>query len=174
VTRRELSDDEWELIEPFLPTGRYGPFPRHLRAQFEGVIWRVRTGSQWREMPEEFGAWQTGYDRFTQWRNVGIAPATVDSPVRESERAERRRLRRRRRARLKAAALGRSRGGLTSKVHLAEDRRCRPLAFGLMPGQAAGSPAFVAVLEKVKVRGPVSAAPGWQAGRRERSGQPTR
>jgi transposase len=79
----------------------------------------------------------------------------VDSPSGESERAERRRLRQRCRARLKAAALGRSRGGLTSKVHLAADRRCRPLAFVLTPGQAADGPRFVAVLEKVKVRGPV-------------------
>jgi transposase len=80
---------------------------------------------------------------------------TVESQELEADRAERRRVRRRRRARLKAAALGRSRGGLTSKVHLAADRRCRPLAFVLTPGQAADSPQFVAVLEKVKVRGPV-------------------
>jgi transposase len=56
---------------------------------------------------------------------------------------------------LTAAALGRSRGGLTCKVHLAADRRCRPLAFVLTPGQAADSPRFVPVLEKVKVRGPI-------------------
>ena len=59
------------------------------------------------------------------------------------------------RARLEAAALGRSRGGLTSKVRLAADRRCRPLAFVLTPGQAADTPRFIAVLEKVRVRGPV-------------------
>jgi transposase len=79
---------------------------------------------------------------------------TAESQEREVDRAERRRLRRRRRARLKAAEPGRSRGGLTSKVHLAADHRCRPLAFVLTPGQAAGSPRFVAVLEKVRVRGP--------------------
>lgn len=44
---------------------------------------------------------------------------------------------------------------MTSKVHLAADRRCRPLAFVLTPGQAADSPRFVSVLENVKVRGPV-------------------
>ncbi len=55
--------------------------------------------------------------------------------------------RRRHRARLTAAGLGRSRGGLTSKVHLAADRRCRPLGFVLTAGQAADSPQFVAVLE---------------------------
>lgn len=80
---------------------------------------------------------------------------TAELQEREANRVERRGVRRRHRARLTAAALGRSRGGLTSKVHLAADRRCRPLAFVLTPGQAADSPQFVAVLEKVKVRGPV-------------------
>jgi hypothetical protein len=56
---------------------------------------------------------------------------------------------------LKAAELGRSRGGLTSKIHVAADRRCRPLAFVLTPGQAGDSPQFAPVLERVKVRGPV-------------------
>jgi transposase len=64
-------------------------------------------------------------------------------------------VRRRRRARLAAAALGRSRGGLTGKVHLCADRWCRPLSFVLTPGQAGDSPQFAAVLAKVKVRGPV-------------------
>ena len=56
---------------------------------------------------------------------------------------------------MKTAELGRSRGGLTSKIHLAADRRCRPLAFVLTPGQAGDSPQFVPVLERIKVRGPV-------------------
>ncbi|GAA2020304.1 hypothetical protein GCM10009839_16220 [Catenulispora yoronensis] len=64
-------------------------------------------------------------------------------------------MRRRRRARLTAAAPGHSRGGLTCKVRLAADQRCRPLAFLLTLGQAADSPRFVAVLEQVKVRGPI-------------------
>ncbi len=54
-----------------------------------------------------------------------------------------------------AALLGRSRGGLTSKVHLASDPRCRPLTFVLTEGQAADSPRFVPVLDAIKVRGPV-------------------
>lgn len=51
--------------------------------------------------------------------------------------------------------LGRSRGGLTSKVHLAADRKCRPLSFVLTARQAADSPRFVPVLQKVRVRLPV-------------------
>lgn len=51
--------------------------------------------------------------------------------------------------------MGRSRGGLTSKVHLAADRKCRPMALVLTAGQAADSPQFVAVLNKVRVRLPI-------------------
>lgn len=64
-------------------------------------------------------------------------------------------MRRRRRARLKAAALGRSRGGLTTKTHLAAERRCRPLCFVVTPGQSADNPQFAAVVDKIKVCGPV-------------------
>jgi len=64
-------------------------------------------------------------------------------------------MRRRRTARLTAAALGRSRGGLTSKIHLSADRHCRPLSLVLTPGQAADSPRFIPVMDKIKVRGPV-------------------
>ncbi|MBT3154987.1 transposase [Streptomyces sp. CHD11] len=45
------------MTEPFLPVGQYGPYPQRPREQFKGLVWRFRTGSQWREMPrEEFGA----------------------------------------------------------------------------------------------------------------------
>lgn len=53
------------------------------------------------------------------------------------------------------AGLGRSRGGLTGKVHLSADRRCRPLSFVLTPGQAGDSPQFRTVLARIKVRLPV-------------------
>ncbi len=56
MTQVQLSDAEWEFIESYLPIGRFGPYPERLRQQFEGVIWRFRTGGQWREMPAEFGA----------------------------------------------------------------------------------------------------------------------
>lgn len=68
-------------------------------------------------------------------------------------REERRRLRRRRRARLRAAELGCSRGGLTTKTHLAAERRCRPLSFVLTPGQAADSPRFATLPELAAATG---------------------
>lgn len=86
MTRRELSDSEWELVELFLPIGRYGPYPHRLREQFEGVIWKFRSGGQWRDMPEEFGAWQTVYDRFAQWRDGGVSAVLMEAMIAEAAR----------------------------------------------------------------------------------------
>jgi len=84
MTRRELDDDEWALVDPFLPIGRFGPYPQRLRDQFEGVIWRFRTGGQWREMPAEFGRWQTVYDAFARWRDAGVFAALMDGMIAEA------------------------------------------------------------------------------------------
>jgi transposase len=84
VTRTQLTDQEWEFIEPYLPIGRFGPYPGRLREQFEGVIWRFRTGSQWREMPELFGAWQTVYQRFVKWRDAGVFEALLEDAIAEA------------------------------------------------------------------------------------------
>lgn len=81
VTRRQLSDEQWTLIGPYLPIGEYGPYPERLRDQFEGVIWRFRSGAQWREMPEEFGPWPTVYGRFRTWRDAGVFTALLQGLI---------------------------------------------------------------------------------------------
>lgn len=82
----QLTDAEREFIEPYLPVGEYGPYPERLRRQFEGVIWRFKTGGQWREMPSEFGAWSTVSDRFRQWRDAGVFEALVEGAIAEAAR----------------------------------------------------------------------------------------
>lgn len=81
MTRAQLTDAEWEFIGPYLPIGAYGPYPERLRAQFEGVIWRFRTGGQWREMPREFGAWSSVHNRFRQWRDAGVFEALLEGVI---------------------------------------------------------------------------------------------
>jgi len=80
----QLTDAEWEFIGPYLPIGEYGPYPERLRRQFEGVIWRFRTGGQWREMPQEFGAWSTVHNRFRQWRDAGVFEALLEGAIAEA------------------------------------------------------------------------------------------
>jgi transposase len=84
VTRAQLTDEQWEFIEPYLPIGEYGPYPERLRQQFEGVIWRFKTGGQWREMPQEFGAWSTVHNRLRQWRDVGVFEALLEGLIAEA------------------------------------------------------------------------------------------
>ncbi|MBW8706846.1 hypothetical protein MBT84_45180 [Streptomyces sp. MBT84] len=84
MTRAQLSDNGWELVEPYLPIGQYGPYPERLRQQFEGVIRRFRVGGQCREMPREFGAWSTVSNRFRQWRDAGVFEALLEGLVAEA------------------------------------------------------------------------------------------
>jgi transposase len=114
------------LIEPFLPIGEYGPCPERLREQFEGVIWRFRTSSQWWEMPGEFGPWATVYGRSRVWRDAGVFTSLLEGVIAEAARQGQTDLSlvsvdSTTALRLKESLLGRSRGGLTRKVHLAAD-----------------------------------------------------
>ena len=86
MTRRQLTDEQWEFIEPYLPIGEYGPYPERLREQFEGVIWRFRSSAQWREMPAEFGPWPTVYGRFRVWRDAGVFSALLEGTIAEAAR----------------------------------------------------------------------------------------
>ncbi|THA39930.1 transposase [Streptomyces sp. A1547] len=85
MTRAQLTDEEWEFIEPHLPIGEYGPYyPRTLRQQFEGMIWRFRTGVQRREMSSEFGAWSTVSNRSRQWRDAEEFQALLEDLIAEA------------------------------------------------------------------------------------------
>jgi transposase len=60
-------------MEPLLPssTGRRGGRWRDHRQVIEAISWKYRTGSPWREVPEQFGPWQTAYERLTRWSADG-------------------------------------------------------------------------------------------------------
>jgi transposase len=72
MRRHELPDASWALIEPLLPpNGRRGqPWHDH-RAVVNGLLWRLRTGCPWRDIPERYGPWQTLYERWVRWRTDG-------------------------------------------------------------------------------------------------------
>ncbi|GAA2062988.1 hypothetical protein GCM10009839_87810 [Catenulispora yoronensis] len=84
VARFDVTDAEWALIEPQLPVAATGPLPRRVREQFNGVLWRFRTGSGWRDVPERYGSWSTLYDRFNAWSRAGVFQALMDSLIAEA------------------------------------------------------------------------------------------
>ncbi len=70
--RGELTDTAWRRISPFLPeNGRRGKQWCDHHRVIEGILWRLRTGAPWRDIPECYGPWQTRYDRFVRWRRDG-------------------------------------------------------------------------------------------------------
>ncbi len=81
VTRRQLTHAQWKFIEPYLPIGGYGPHPERLGEQFEDLIWRFRSGGQWREMSAEFGPWATVYGRFRVWLDAGVFTALMEGLI---------------------------------------------------------------------------------------------
>jgi transposase len=72
VGRGELTDAAWAQIAPLVPPqGRRGGQWQDHRRVINGILWKLRTGAPWRDVPERYGAWQTCYDRFVRWRRDG-------------------------------------------------------------------------------------------------------
>ena len=72
VGRGELTDAAWVRIAPLLPTnGRRGKQWRDHRTVIDAILWKLRTGAPWRDLPERYGPWRTAYDRFVRWRRDG-------------------------------------------------------------------------------------------------------
>src|SRR5215207_782163 len=72
VGRGEITDKAWEQIAPLLPeNGRRGGQWEDHRKVINGILWRLRTGAPWRDLPSRYGPWQTCYDRFVRWRRDG-------------------------------------------------------------------------------------------------------
>ncbi len=71
--RHEVSDRQWEFIQPLLPqrTAKTGRKPADPRTMLNGILWILRTGAPWRDLPERFGPWHTVYDYFRNWRADG-------------------------------------------------------------------------------------------------------
>jgi transposase len=73
VGRGELTERAWMTIEPLLPvSGRRGGQWRNHRTVINGILWKIRTGAPWRDLPERYGAWQTCADRLYRWRREGL------------------------------------------------------------------------------------------------------
>lgn len=173
--RGDLTDKQWERLRRWIPTpastGR--PITRSRRVLCNGVAWRVRVGSPWRDVPERYGPWPTVYRLFADWQRLGIWAlmvklilalldasgrlswtVSVDSTTVRAHQAAAG-------ARQRAVpgepddhALGRSRGGWTTKIHLTADTSQTVMSFTLTAGQRGDAPQFQPVLERISVPRP--------------------
>ncbi|MFI8219901.1 IS5 family transposase [Streptomyces sp. NPDC085932] len=179
--RGGLTDEQWAVLEPWLPKGaRLGrPLFWSRRRLIGGIRFRVRTGVPWRDVPGEYGPWGRIYDLFRRWQGNGtwhriltrlqtrayvkgaiVWTLSVDSPV---CRAHQHAAGARKQGDLQKEpaggvftelgdhGLGRSRGGFTTKLHLAIEQGQKPMSIVVTAGQRGDSPQFEPVLERVRV-----------------------
>lgn len=74
MDRKMLRDEQWERIEQLLPGKASDPgvTAKDNRRFVEAVLWIMRTGSPWRDLPAEFGHWHRTFVRFSRWREKGV------------------------------------------------------------------------------------------------------
>jgi len=146
LRRHEITDQQWEAIRDFLPgqDGDPGATAKDNRLFVNAIMWIAKTGAPWRDLPERFGKWNTVFQRFNRWCKTGVFQTIMeklqdpdlgvlllDSTIirahqhaagAEGSSAE-------------AEALGRSRGGFSTKIHVACDGLGKPVKIILTPGQ---------------------------------------
>lgn len=79
MLRHRLTDEQWDLIsDVFAEPKRTGRPPRDRRQVMDGILWILRTGSPWRDLPDAFGPWATVWDLFDTWNDDGTLQAVLD------------------------------------------------------------------------------------------------
>jgi transposase len=167
--RHELTDAQWRQLAPLLPPQkpRVGRPSLPHRRIINGIIWILATGAPWRDLPPQYGSRQTVSSRFYRWQHAGIWPRLlqalqrladcqgqldwsvhfVDSTiVRAHQHAAEAR------GGQADQALGRSRGGFSTKSHVRADRCGKPLVLLVTAGQRHDQTMFEPLLEQGEVR----------------------
>ena len=74
MNRYEVSTSQWRRIEGFLPgrPGSVGVTARDNRVFVNGVLWVLRSGAHWKDLPAEYGNWKSVHKRFTRWARAGL------------------------------------------------------------------------------------------------------
>jgi transposase len=82
-----LTDEQWRRLAPLLPqkaTARGRP-PRPHRLIVEAMLWILRTGAPWRDVPSAYGSWKTVYTRFSRWSQSGALARLLEARARERD-----------------------------------------------------------------------------------------
>ena len=174
-----LSDEAWAAIEPHLPKNQPGARRVDDRRVISGILHVLKAGCRWCDCPTDYGSTTTVYNRFNRWSRRGFwlklldalvdagaatKSTAIDSTYVKAQRAAFGAKRER-----SAEAIGRSRGGWTTKVHALTDVVGRPYALMLTAGNVSDVKAAPALLERAGRMRYLLADKGYNADRLRRS-----
>lgn len=155
-----LTDSMWSVLLPLFqrPHKPRGRPKADTRLLLEGVLWVLRTGAPWRDLPDDFGPWQTVYHHFRIWDREGTIDRaferlrdtghvtnevwSIDGTLVRAHRCAAGAGKKGGRGEPEEHALGRSRGGFGTKAHLVVDATGLPLHVHLTGGQVHEAKAF--------------------------------
>ncbi|MFD1439332.1 IS5 family transposase [Acinetobacter terrae] len=170
MARTLLTDDIWQQIQDTMRL--HGCYcSKNSRNIMEAILWKLRTGATWRDIPQEFCPWQTAYNRFNRWASKGLwdkffldLRGVLDqewvfidgSYIRVHQHASGARNGSER-------AIGQSRGGRTTKIHLATDANGLPIDFKITGGDVHDSQVAEQLIETVEAADYLIADKGYDA-----------
>lgn len=143
MPRLMLTDPCWDkLLQIMLKTGRVYDKPEH-RMTMEGILYRMRVGCPWRDLPSDFGDWSQVYRRFNRWSEKGVLQTMFESlksePDMEWQFIDGSIVKAHQHSCGAASSdnqgIGKSRGGNTTKIHMAVDSYGLPIVFDITDGQ---------------------------------------
>ncbi len=84
----DLTETQWQKVEKFIPpdpvrADKRGRPWSDRRAAFNGILWILRTGAPWQDLPARYGAYQTVHRRFQAWRKAGVIEAVLRGLARD-------------------------------------------------------------------------------------------
>jgi transposase len=169
MSRHDLTDAQWHQLAPLLPpqkprVGRPGHPHRRI---VNGILWILATGAPWRDLPAQYGSWHTVASRFYRWRDSGIWARLLAALQRQADRqgqldwsvhfldstiVRAHQHAAGARGGQAAEALGRSRGGFSTKVHVRADRHGKPVVLLVTAGERHDQTMFEPLLEQGQIR----------------------
>lgn len=144
IMRYELADYEWVAIKPMLPNTPRGVPRVNDHRVLNGIFWVLRSRAPSRDFPQAFSPHTTCYNRFVHWRGAGVWSRIIDGLASAHDAAVQMidtsivRVHRHGACitRNQRQSMGRSRGGLTSKIHAVVDSDSLPVPLALSAGEA--------------------------------------
>ena len=162
--RYSLTNEQWRVIEPLLPsaksTGRPGLNPRNV---FNAILWILGSGATWRDLPVEFGLWNSIYKKFRRWIELGVFEKILQALAADCQSyylvemdstfckvhqhaAGAKKI-------LGNQDIGTSRGGKTTKIHALVNENFQLISLLLSGGQIHDSEVAVDLLSKITLEG---------------------